>query len=220
MFNRYQNFQTRQISSHHNLTNLVDKYAQSEFLRPIPSHQYDVFEKINSFVKEKDRPIILDSGCGTGLSTKILAEQFPLHTVIGIDKSAARLSRAAESRRENLLLVRGDLIDLWRLFARERFNIERHYLLFPNPWPKIGHLKRRFYAHPIFKVMISLAPYFELRTNWEIYAQECTTALSALGHNPKCALKTDREFMTLFEKKYVNANCPIYVVTNIVHKIS
>ena len=38
-------------------------------------------------------PIILDSGCGTGGATRLLARQNTDALVIGVDKSSRRLSR-------------------------------------------------------------------------------------------------------------------------------
>ena len=41
----------------------------------------------------KMRPVVLDSGCGTGRSTRYLATIFPNHWVIGVDRSFVRISR-------------------------------------------------------------------------------------------------------------------------------
>lgn len=208
----YQSFHTAQNAVHPSLTKEVIKHAENKFLRPIPSHQEDAFEEIKAFLKKRERPLIIDSGCGTGQSSLALAEKYSDHCVIGIDKSIARLKRASFKKPDHLLLVRGDLIDLWRLFERACLPITRHYLFFPNPWPKIGHLKRRFHGHPIFNTMISLAPYFEMRTNWHIYAEECYLALKILNRQPSLSLKTDQEALSLFEKKYLMSSCPIYIV--------
>jgi tRNA G46 methylase TrmB len=43
-------------------------------------------------------PIILDSGCGTGRSTKILARTHPNHLVIGVDRSFVRLTKEKANR--------------------------------------------------------------------------------------------------------------------------
>jgi tRNA (guanine-N7-)-methyltransferase len=214
MNNRYQNFITKQITTHRNLIAIVRKHTTTTYLRPIPSHQIAVFKHIKQFAQSVNLPLIIDSGCGTGQSTKKLAEIFPDHGVIGIDKSIARLARAAPSSLTNYILVRGNLIDLFRLLAAENLPISRHYLFFPNPWPKATHITRRFHAHPVFSTMISIAQYFELRTNWHIYAQECKLALETINQRPTLTLKSDTDFMTLFEKKYMDALCPIYIVTN------
>jgi tRNA G46 methylase TrmB len=62
-------------------------------------------------------PLILDTGCGVGLSTLHLAAQYPDHFVIGIDQSADRLARNTHwdgPEPANLCFVRADLVDYWR----------------------------------------------------------------------------------------------------------
>lgn len=209
----YQHFRTTQPLINPALHKMVLRYQNTQFLRPIPDHQLQAFYRIEHFVNKHSRPIILDSGCGTGLSTINLAQKFEDHLVIGIDKSSARLSRAQKNQ-ENCLLVQGDLIDLWRLFKQASLPIERHYMFYPNPWPKIGQLKRRFYAHPVWSTMVTLASYFELRTNWQTYALEAMYALKLLGQKPKLNLKKDPDFISLFEKKYLEAGCTLYKIEN------
>lgn len=206
------NFFSAQDGPHPDLLTVVARHQHALFQRPIADHQVVAFNRIVEYVNKRNRPLIIDSGCGTGLSSKNLAMAYPDHDVIGIDKSLHRLLRAEKSDTENLLLVRGDLIDLWRLLKSASLPIMRHYLLYPNPWPKISHLKRRFHAHPIFRTMVTLAPYFEMRTNWKIYADEMMMALTSLGEKPEMAMKTDNDAISLFEKKYLEAGCEIFVV--------
>ena len=79
--------------------------------------------------------IILDSGCGTGRSTKLLSSSVhPNHLVIGVDRSLARLTKTKDNRQgyeesnevssereaychkvsDNAYLVRAELVDFWR----------------------------------------------------------------------------------------------------------
>lgn len=208
-------FFSAQSGPHHDLLPLVHRYKNSDFRRPIPSVQQIAFDRIVAFHAERQRPLIIDSGCGTAMSTIKLAEIFPDHDVIGIDKSAHRLMRAdTANARDNFLLVRGDLIDQWRLLAAARMPITHHFILYPNPWPKISQVKRRFYAHPVFATMLRLAPYLEVRTNWRVYAEELMIALDACDQKPELSMKTDNDFMTRFEKKYQEAGSELFVVTN------
>lgn len=209
----YQEFKTAQAGPHKDLERIVARYEKTIFQRPIPDHQEAAFKKILNFLD--GRPIILDSGCGTGLSTKKLAQQFPDHQIIGIDKSFLRLNRHLWDRnqRNNYLLVRADVIDLWRLLSTKHLPISHHFIFFPNPWPKISQYKRRFYAHPVFATMVALAPYLEVRTNWRIYAEELVIALKVIGIDSRLAIKRDDNYMSLFEKKYLAAQCEIFIVT-------
>jgi tRNA G46 methylase TrmB len=111
----------------------------------------------------------------------------------------------------NLDLVRADLVDYWRLMREANIAVARHYLLYPNPWPKIGHLARRWHGHPVFPAMLELGGELECRSNWLIYMDEFCFAVSRLTQQhavcqpyfPECA-------MTPFERKYLNSGHALY----------
>lgn len=208
----YNLFSTTQKGPAAHLEQIVQKHARTIYQKPIAAHQTQVLELARAFIKQQEKPIILDSGCGTGLSSTLLAKLYPDHCILGFDKSSARLSRLAQPLPPNCLILRGELIDMWRLLAQENWPIAQHFIFFPNPWPKASQIKRRFHAHPVFSTMAHLAPRLELRTNWRIYAEECARALEILGHNVNIREKSDQTYMTLFEKKYVEACCKIYIV--------
>ncbi|KAL7554608.1 hypothetical protein ACHAWF_018102 [Thalassiosira exigua] len=122
--------------------------------------------------------VILDRGCGTGRSTFLLGRRHEDCAVIGIDRSLARLSRNRSyngtdlgddanvdgnvpERLDNVLLLRADLPDFWRLCLsspewRAQTRVVAHYLLYPNPYPKGSRLKKRFYAHPSFPLLMMM----------------------------------------------------------------
>lgn len=162
------------------LLKFVAKYASGRFEKPIAKHTAEAFKRLNEIVSEFAQPVILDSGCGTGESSFALAEQYPSQIVIGIDKSAVRLGRSGGGKNENVLLVRAELVDMWRLMRAHHWQIDAHFLFYPNPWPKQRHLKRRWHGHPEFLSMLRMSRYLELRTNWEIYAMEFVTATEYL----------------------------------------
>ena len=134
-------------------------------------------------------PLVFDSGCGVGDSTRRLALMHPDALVVGVDQSADRLSRQRpEPLPANAMLLRADLVDFWRLAVADGVQLTHHYLLYPNPWPKIGHLKRRWHGHPVFPALLALGGRIELRTNWATYAEEFAQALvvaQAAGGSPK-----------------------------------
>lgn len=150
-------------------------------------------------------PLVLDAGCGVGWSTLHLAREFPGHFVIGVDQSAARLARGKpEQLPENAVLVRADLVDFWRLLARAGVHLDRHYNLYPNPWPKIGHLSRRWHGHAVFPVWRELGGMLECRSNWRIYIEEMALALGWLAASPVAAERyRPARGITPFEQKYL-----------------
>ena len=219
-----------------NLEAVVRKYAATTFLRPVADHTREAFEKACDFVRVAGcSEVVLDSGCGTGESTIHLARKFPNLPVIGVDKSAERLTKAGNDHQlkqavagslelpPNVFWVRAELLDFWRL-ALEKVNagewkIVHHALYYPNPWPKESEATRRFHLHPIFPTLLRLSPVTELRTNWEIYAREFKEAARIAGD--LLSLNLDVEFETFspenpetaFERKYQAAGQELFKVT-------
>ncbi len=152
-------------------------------------------------------PLILDTGCGVGLSTLNLAAQFPDHFVIGIDQSEDRLGRNTQwdgPQPDNLCFIRADLVDYWRLLLDARIFPARQYLLYPNPWPKIGHLARRWHGHAVFPSIVALGGVIECRSNWRIYVEEFAAALTQLsGQATACEAYATDAPITPFERKYL-----------------
>jgi len=152
--------------------------------------------------RDRDRPLVLDSGCGTGESTAALARVHPDCLVVGIDKSRARLDKAPELP-GNARLVRAELADFWRLAHAAGWQPARHYLLYPNPWPKPAHLKRRWHAHPAFPHLLALGGRLALRSNFELYVDEFARALALAGVvDVKVVSFEADDSISPFERKY------------------
>jgi len=164
-----------------------------------------------------DRPLILDSGCGTGKSTQNLARLYPQHLVLGVDRSQARLARGENSlpvdKCGNCILVRADLATFWRLLANDGHSPEKHFIFYPNPWPKPGHLSRRWHGHPVFPELLSLGGEIELRCNWEIYALEFALAVSIAVSETFDVKRIQPDYgVSLFEEKYLERGHPLFSV--------
>lgn len=162
-------------------------------------------------------PVVLDSGCGTGGSSQRLAEMFPQCLVIGVDQSLARLSKSGAGsgfhQNGNCVLLRAELSTFWRLLLAADVQVERHYLLYPNPWPKAAHLKRRWHGHPVFPSLLNLGGAIELRCNWEIYAMEFAQAINlATGADLQVGKIEPESGISLFEQKYQERGQTLYSV--------
>ncbi|HAY27541.1 MAG TPA: SAM-dependent methyltransferase, partial [Candidatus Accumulibacter sp.] len=104
---------------------------------------------------------------------------------------------------ENLDLVRADLVDYWRLLHDAGGRLDRHYLLYPNPWPKSCHLGRRWHGHPVFPTLLALGGVLECRSNWPLYIAELCFAIETLrGHTVACERYLPAAALTPFERKY------------------
>lgn len=198
---------SRQTAIHTQLAARVAKHANSAFLKPVMPYNRTAFDaSLAAWRAAGHPPLILDAGCGVGRSTLHLAERFPDHFVIGVDQSAHRLSRNCiwhGALPENFMRVRADLIDYWRLMHASGVRLAQHYILYPNPWPKIGQLARRWHGHPVFPTIVALGGRLEYRSNWRIYIEECAAALTQLTSvEVRCETFSATMPITPFEQKY------------------
>lgn len=207
---------TNQYGIHPKLPYTVRKHLWQPFQKPILSLQKHIFENTLQLLHTINKPLILDSGCGTGLSTIRLAQDFPCHFTLGIDRSFVRLKKFTQLQKKytlsNCAVVRADLIDFWRLLLKAQIPIQKHFILYPNPWPKSSDLKKRWHAHPIFSTLLQLSPYLELRSNWKLYLDEfaLSTQIATSVRASAEVLKPTQAPLTPFETKYWNTQCTTY----------
>ena len=200
---------------HDHLGALLDRHLAAPFRKPYTDYNRAAFD---ASMARRERvapaaPLILDSCCGVGESSRALALAFPDHYVIAVDQSESRLARkvSAQQLPGNLDLVRADLVDYWRLLRDDDIRLARHYLLYPNPWPKIGHLSRRWHGHPVFPALLDLGGVLECRSNWRIYVEEFCFAVARLTpHAPLCEPYVPPDALTPFERKYLASGHPLY----------
>ena len=225
---------SRQTGPHQDLERLLHRHLASPYQRPIGDASRAAFAQAMA-ERDASRPLILDAGCGVGWSTQRIAGLFPNHWVIGVDKSDDRLSRApghgdateaddsgadgaalpsSDANKHwpaNARLVRADLVDFWRLLAEAGIRLDRHYILYPNPWPKIGHLARRWHGHAVFPTVLALGGVLECRSNWSIYVEEFALAVGwATGHSVQAAPHAAPDPWTPFERKYRDSGQHLY----------
>lgn len=193
---------SNQTFCHPDLARTVARHLGNNSQRPLAPHTRAAFAAIADRVRAHAGPIILDSYCGTGMSSALLAQQHREHLVIGIDQSEHRLGRSDAELPANCLLVRADCGDFWRQALAAEWQVSHHFLLYPNPWPKKSQLKRRVHGRPEFATLLALGGQLELRSNWQIYVEEFGLALVLAGEVPWIDQPPPAEPLTLFERKY------------------
>lgn len=211
---------SRQIESaqsepHRDLETLLRRHVGHAYLKPVLAHNQQAFDAALVAWRSWNgaAPLILDAGCGVGWSTLKLAEQFPDHFVLGVDQSLDRLNRGKPlPLPANAVFIRADLVDFWRLLQAAGIALARHYLLYPNPWPKIGHLARRWHGHPVFPGLLALGGQLECRSNWKIYVEELAQAIQLLSglFAEVEAFVPEGEALTPFEAKYLASGHTLY----------
>ena len=133
--------------------------------------------------------------------------------MIGIDRSIKRLSKEYQDFiPDNARLVQAECGDFWRLAVEAGWKLDKHFILYPNPYPKSKHIQRRWHAHPAYPSLIALGGRIELRSNWKIYVDEFCAAYTLA--KPSETAQTEAfepdEYFTLFERKYHQSGQRIY----------
>lgn len=195
---------TNQTGIHQNLNKVVTRQLLSESQKPVSAHTQLAFQQAVDWLGDYQDGLILDSCCGVGETTVNIAKAHPNARVIGIDKSAFRTDKhqAYASTLKNYLVLRADLNDFLRLLVLHNKKLLKHYLLYPNPYPKSAHLQRRWYATSVLKDIIRLGGRLEVRSNWQLYIQEFSAALSIADVSSQLNLFESDHAITPFERKY------------------
>ena len=207
--------QSDQQAPHPDLEALVIKHCRTLWRKPVPEHTRKAFDYAQDWLAERGNPpLVLDSFCGTGMSTQRLAEHHKKIAVIGLDKSAHRLTKHMHSS-DQYLLLRAECEPFWQLLEIAKIKVAHHYLLYPNPWPKASQLKRRIHGHPAFPLLARLGGSIEMRSNWQVYADEFALASKLIGFTGKLARLEISEPWTLFEKKYAERNQTLWCFSGV-----
>ena len=209
---------TNQTGPNDKVPDLVKKHLSSSSKKPFNQHTLDAFESVCLWLVANDpsgsRPIIMDSCCGVGESTAYIAQQHPDALVVGLDKSAVRVGKHDVYAKDkvNYLVVRADVNDFWRLANQNNWQLHKHFLLYPNPYPKSAQVQRRWHASAAFKDIVALGGILEVRSNWQIYIQEFAVALNTAGFAAQASLYQSDHAITPFERKYWTSGQQSWVV--------
>ena len=167
---------------------------------------------------ERDAPTDVEIGAGKGKFLNEFAELHPERNLLAVERSPKyqRLccDRAARRGLGNVRLVATTGEDLlFRLLAEA--SVENFFVLFPDPWPKKRHHKRRFFKPEIVAAMArALVPGGSLlvKSDHEAYAEVIGEVLAAASDfttlDPKEAFAGLP--VTGFEVKYLAEGRPIH----------
>lgn len=128
-------------------------------------------------------PVALEIGFGNGETLLTLAQRRPEWNFLGVEvhrPGIGRLLRALEQQSiGNVRVLRGDAVELLR-DGLEDASLTAVYLLFPDPWPKRRHHKRRILTG---ELVIHLARVlqpdglFHAASDWPDYADQMLAEL-------------------------------------------
>jgi tRNA (guanine-N7-)-methyltransferase len=212
---------TAQTSVHEDLNEVVARHAAHPFLKPILAHNQRAFDTMmQAWAQRGFAPLIIDAGCGVGESTLHIARDHPECFVVGIDQSQVRIQTHKtwwhDAMPENFIWLRADLIDFWRLLHAQLeargTKLHKHFILYPNPYPKIGQLHKRWHGHSVFPHIVALGGQLEVRSNWGVYVSEFAQAVAQISQRQPARIgqMQDVSAITPFERKYQLRNEPLF----------
>ena len=146
---------------------------------------------------------ILDIGFGTGDSTIALKGMFPQHIILGIEAYKPGIKNLLN---KNIYVHYGDALELIEKISSN--TISQIYMLFPDPWQKKKHRKRRLFNEYTFRVIMSIIKkngLFHFSTDNINYALEAKAVISKVTSDD-VAFSKNRGFrpITKFEKKSIS----------------
>ena len=133
----------------------------------------------------RSAPLTLEIGFGNGENLLALAAAHPERDFLGIEvhrPGVGRLLLGLEERRlTNVRVICRDAVEVFERQIAPR-SVREILILFPDPWPKKRHHKRRLIQGPFVELLVrSLAPggVLRLATDWEPYAVQMLETLRA-----------------------------------------
>jgi tRNA (guanine-N7-)-methyltransferase len=160
----------------------------------------------------------VEIGSGKGRFLNLVATAHPERNLLAVERANKYFklccSRAARRGLENIRLIRTTAEDLlFRLLSPD--SVATIYVMFPDPWPKKRHHKRRLFKPEIVEAMTAaLQPHGRLlvKSDHAAYAEVIDQALSSASG--LTAIDTDGAFAGLplsgFETKYQEEGRPIF----------
>jgi tRNA (guanine-N7-)-methyltransferase len=110
-------------------------------------------------------PLQVDLGCGDGSFLSALAERMPEKNFLGVERLIGRVRSACRkaARIDNMRVIRVETAYAVRYLLPEQ-SVQIFHLLFPDPWPKRRHKRRRVMTSEFLRsVHCALAPQGLLR---------------------------------------------------------
>lgn len=169
----------------------------------------------------REAPLQVDLGCGDGDLLCELAREFPEKNFLGIEKLAGRVAKSCRKSAElkNVRVLSVESAYAVRYLIPEE-SAETFYLLFPDPWPKRRHRRRRIvtadFLDAVHRALVCRGT-FHIATDQLDYFQQIQrlvsndSALDGLKPSSFESIESEPDLpITKFEKRFRAANAPIY----------
>ena len=170
---------------------------------------------LKTFFDSDQHNLVIEIGFGDGAALIASALKNPDKNFIGIEVYDSGLGQCLNEidkhKIENIRLIYGDAVEVFEQFITKQ-SVEKINILFPDPWPKKRHHKRRL-INKGFLVLLSKSlknkGIVNVSTDWEDYAQQIELAFKE--SNQFKEIKSElRGLKTKFEKRGVKLGHKIF----------
>ena len=112
---------------------------------------------------------------------------------------------------KNIRLIYGDAVEVFEQFIAKK-SVEKINILFPDPWPKKRHHKRRLINKrllPLLSNSLKNRGIVNISTDWENYAQQIEATFNENNQFKEIKSKS-RGFKTKFEKRGIKLGHKVF----------
>jgi len=159
--------------------------------------------------------LVIEIGFGDGAALIESALKYPDKNFIGIEVYDSGLGQCLNKidkhKIKNIRLIYGDAVEVFEQFITKK-SVEKINILFPDPWPKKRHHKRRL-INKGFLTLLSKSlknkGIVNISTDWEDYAQQIEITFKE--SNQFKEIKSElRDLKTKFEKRGIKLEHKIF----------
>ena len=170
---------------------------------------------LKSCFDSEQHGVVIEIGFGDGTVLIETALKNPNKNFIGIEVYDSGLGQCLNEinkhKIKNIRLIYGDAVEVFKQFITKK-SVEKINILFPDPWPKKRHHKRRL-INKRFLALLSKSlinkGIINISTDWEDYAQQIE--LTFKESNQFKEIKSEsRNLKTKFEKRGIKLGHKIF----------
>lgn len=161
-------------------------------------------------------PVILDIGFGQGGSLVKLAQHYPDHNVVGIEVHRPGIGHclleAEQQQLEHMRVVCNDVVEVLQQSISDD-SLQRIYILFPDPWHKKRHHKRRLIQPDFVMKLVSKLQkggVLHIATDWKDYAQHIVAVLEGIADLQAQPMSESWRPQTKYEQRGLRLGHSIY----------
>jgi tRNA (guanine-N7-)-methyltransferase len=160
-------------------------------------------------------PVEIDLGCGDGTFLTVMARENPEHNFLGIERLLGRV-RSVCRKIARLDLKNARVLRMESSYAVTNLlpagSVTAFHLLFPDPWPKRRHHRRRAFTHEfLFSIHRALVAggLFHVATDHTDYFQQIEKVIAEAD---TFALSREQNNFphTTFERKFIARGLPVH----------